>query len=89
MSKLEAGREKTGGRKAGTPNKMTKALKDMILGALDDVGGQAYLAAQAEANPKAFLALVGRVLPLQVASDPENPMPGGFTVMLVKGDHAG
>jgi len=31
---------KTGGRQKGTPNKMTKALKDMILGALKAKGGR-------------------------------------------------
>lgn len=55
---------KTGGRVKGTPNKTTKALKEMILGALDDAGGQAYLKAQAARNPAAFLTLVGKVLPL-------------------------
>jgi hypothetical protein len=51
------------GRPKGIPNKATKALKDMILGALDDVGGQEYLARQAEENPAAFLKLIGSVLP--------------------------
>ena len=35
------------GRTKGVPNKVTKELKEMILGALDDAGGQAYLARQA------------------------------------------
>lgn len=60
------GSPKTGGRVAGTPNKVTKELKDMILGALDDVGGQTYLAAQARDNPGAFLTLVGKVLPKEI-----------------------
>jgi len=54
------------GRKAGTPNKVTKQLKDMILGALDEAGGLNYLVAQAHDNPNAFLTLVGKVLPLDV-----------------------
>ena len=54
------------GRSKGTPNKTTKELKDMILGALSDVGGQAYLARQAEENPGAFMGLIGRVLPKDV-----------------------
>lgn len=61
------------GRKKGTPNKITKALKDMILGALDDAGGQDYLARQASENPGAFMTLVGKVLPLQLTGDKENP----------------
>lgn len=58
------------GRPKGTPNKATKALKDMILGALSDVGGQAYLARQAEENPGPFMQLVGKVLPTTLAGDP-------------------
>lgn len=56
---------KTGSRK-GVPNKATAELKDMILKALDSAGGVEYLAKQAEASPSAFMALVGRVLPLTV-----------------------
>ena len=46
------GAPKTGGREKGTPNKVTKQLKELILGALDGVGGQAYLERQAEENPR-------------------------------------
>jgi hypothetical protein len=60
------GEAKTGGRKAGTPNKVTSAVKDMIVLALDRVGGVEYLVRQAEDEPKAFMHLVGKVLPLQV-----------------------
>jgi len=58
--------ERRGGRAKGTPNRLTGELKDMILGALSDAGGQAYLSKQAQDNPTAFLTLVGKVLPLQV-----------------------
>ena len=54
----------------------TKALKDMILGALDDAGGVKYLTERAK-DPRtasAFLTLVGKVLPLQVAGDAINPL---------------
>ena len=46
----------------------------MILGALDDAGGQAYLMRQAEENPTAFLTLIGKVLPMTVAGDSDNPL---------------
>lgn len=61
--------ERRGGRQKGAPNKTTKALKDMILAALDGVGGEAYLQRQAAKNPAAFLTLVGKVLPLQVTGE--------------------
>lgn len=54
------------GRKKGVPNKVTGALKDMVLQALAGAGGVAYLQAQAMANPTAFLTLVGKVLPLSI-----------------------
>lgn len=54
------------GRPKGSQNKVTKAVKEMILGALDDAGGQAYLARQAQENPAAFMTLIGKVLPMQV-----------------------
>lgn len=66
------------GRPKGTPNKATKALKEMILGALSDVGGQSYLARQAEENPTAFLTLVGKVLPHELKADLEGS--GNMTV---------
>lgn len=59
---------KYAGNRKGVPNKVTKELKDMILGALDDAGGQAYLAQQAIDNPGPFIALVGKVLPMSIKS---------------------
>lgn len=40
----------------------------MILGALDEAGGQAYLVKQAKKNPKAFLALLGKCLPKDITN---------------------
>jgi len=62
------------GRPRGSRNKLSGAVKEMILAALDSVvGGQAYLEQQARENPKAFLTLLGRILPLQMAAEPEQP----------------
>jgi len=55
------------GRPKGAQNKVTRAIKDMVAQALDKAGGVDYLIAQAEENPTAFLTLVGKVIPLQVA----------------------
>ena len=65
---------KTGGRVAGTPNKFSADLRAMILGALDAAGGQQYLARQAEASAPAFMALLGRILPTQLAGDGGGPV---------------
>lgn len=64
------------GRPKGSTNKTTAQLKDMVLKALDGVGGVMYLQERAN-DPRtasAFLSLVGKVLPLTVAGDKENPL---------------
>lgn len=68
------GHPRYGGRQKGTPNKNTTAVKEMVLAALDKAGGIQYLLAQARDNPTAFLTLVGKVIPLQVAGDQEQPV---------------
>lgn len=57
------------GRPKGSPNKVTAAVKDMVAQALDQAGGVKYLVAQSRDNPTAFLTLVGKILPLQVAGE--------------------
>lgn len=72
MSKVGESRPKkpkTGGRTAGTPNKITKALKEAILEAAEGShkdGTVGYLKVQARDNPTAFLTLLGKVLPMQI-----------------------
>ncbi len=74
MAGRPKGIPKTGGRKAGTPNKINADLKAMILTALGNAGGVEYLTTQANANPVAFMTLVGKVLPMTVAGDPTAPL---------------
>jgi hypothetical protein len=66
-------RPKTGGRKKGTQNKLTGTLKEMILQSLSNTGGVEYLVQQSKAHPAAYLALIGRVLPLQVQENNADP----------------
>jgi hypothetical protein len=69
MAGRKPGGAKFGGRRKGTPNRITAELKDMILAAFDQAGGVDYLVKQAHSNPAVFLALVGKVLPLQVRAE--------------------
>jgi hypothetical protein len=70
------------GRPKGVPNKTTTLLKEAILNAATDVGEDGegkeglvgYLRVLAKTEPKAFSSLLGKVLPLQIAGDPGNPV---------------
>lgn len=73
------------GRPKGLQNKMTGVLKDMIMTALTREGGVRYLRRQAKKNPTAFLTLVGKVLPLQVSGDLDQPLiPHTITFVVSK-----
>jgi hypothetical protein len=78
MAKLEANRKKTGGRQKGTPNKTTALLKDAVLKAAENAGAGegmvGYLTTQAVLNPGPFLALLGKVLPMQVTGEDGGPL---------------
>jgi hypothetical protein len=74
-----------GGSRKGRPNKISADIKAAILAAFDKVGGAAYLERQAEENPVAFMGLLAKVLPLQVAGTAEAPI----TIKLVRYDNAG
>lgn len=78
--KVGLDRSKTG-RAKGTPNKTTALLKDAILKAAEQAGNKvgkeglvSYLERQASDNPGPFMALLGKVLPMQIVGDPDNPL---------------
>jgi hypothetical protein len=70
-----------GGRKKGIPNRTTSVLKQAIIAAAEAVGSDGngrdgltgYLQMIAEKHPKEMCYLISKVLPLQLASDPDMP----------------
>ncbi len=70
--------KKTGGRRKGSTNKTTALLKDAILQAAelagDPEGMVGYLRVQAKINPGPFMALLGKVLPMQITGDKDSPL---------------
>lgn len=78
--------ERRGGRKPGVPNKLSGDVKAMILAALDEAGGIDYLLEQSKNNPSAFMTLLGKVLPMTVGGDPNNPIATSLTVTFVQPD---
>jgi hypothetical protein len=63
------------GRPKGARNKLTRDVKEMILGALSDVGGQKWLVKQAELNPTAFMGLLGKIIPTQMDATVKRELP--------------
>jgi hypothetical protein len=64
---------KTGGRQKGTPNKVTAQLKDAILLAAENAGGEqgvvGYLTDIAEQHPTVFIPLLIKILPIQIEEE--------------------
>lgn len=55
-----------GGRPKGSLDKGNALIREMIVQALDEAGGIEYLKTTAASHPAAFLALIGKVMPIQV-----------------------
>jgi hypothetical protein len=70
------------GRPKGSANKTTAHLKDAIIKAAEAVGSDklgtdglvGYCTYLATEEPKAFAQLLGKVLPMQIAGDPDSPI---------------
>ena len=63
------GEPKTGGRKKGTPNKVTLQLREAVLQSFENLGGVKYLEKLAKIEPRSYAMLLARVLPTQVEAD--------------------
>ena len=68
------------GRKKGVPNKNTALIRDMIAQALDNAGGVDYLTEVASTHPGPFLALIGKVMPVQVVGEDGGAIKHAITV---------
>lgn len=76
---FKKGRKKTGGRKAGTPNKMTRNLREAWLAGGEAAGNEvgrdglvSYFKWVALTHPPSYLSLVGR-MPQQSESEQTSP----------------
>lgn len=60
------------GRPKGSPNKVTKAVKDALRGALEashEDGAEGFFLMLAKDDPKTFATLVGKLIPNEVVAD--------------------
>lgn len=58
--------ERRGGRRVGTPNVVTRAIKDQILQSIENRGGQEYLDSLPD---ELFVPLIGRILPREIKAE--------------------
>lgn len=74
----KGGAREGAGRRAGVPNKLTTDLKQAILDAGELAGNKeglvGYLRNMALTNTSAYASLLGKVLPLTIAGDANNPL---------------
>ncbi len=66
--------KKTGGRKSGTPNRLTAAAKDAFSFAFSEIGGAESLADWARANRTEFYKLYARMIPQELTGPGDGPV---------------
>src|SRR5690348_763852 len=69
---FQKGRKKTGGRKPGVPNKFTRDVKEAVLNAFQQLGGEAWLVKLGRRDPKSFAALLAKTMPQGMGAGPLN-----------------
>src|SRR5262245_17958792 len=63
-----------GGRPKGSPNKLTRNIREAIEKAFHEVGGAEYLAQLARDDPRTFVPLLGKLLPMQLTGGDGPPI---------------
>lgn len=63
------GKRPGSGRKKGTPNKITATVREAVEQAFNELGGKDWLIHLAVTEPKAFAALVGKVMPAKIEAE--------------------
>jgi len=72
------------GRKKGTPNKLNASVKAAIEEAFHRAGGVEYLVKLAKEDKRTFAMLLGKVIPMQLSGDPDNPVfPPKIEIVIV------
>jgi hypothetical protein len=62
------------GRPKGSIDKGNAMIRELIVKALNDLGGVKYLKTTAKTHPAAFLALLGKVMPVQLTGEGGKPV---------------
>ena len=65
------GMPKVGGRKAGTPNKLSRVFREAVMKAYDTIGGDEAFAQWAAQHPTEFYKIAARLIPAELGRNPE------------------
>lgn len=57
---------KTGGRKKGTPNKLTRAFREAVHRVYENIGGDDAFAAWAKGNKTEYYKIAARMIPTEI-----------------------
>jgi hypothetical protein len=71
------------GRKKGSSNKVTKAFKEAILSAFNEIGGEEKLAEWAKENQTEFYKICARLIPQEVSGPEGGSIPLSVSVKFV------
>ena len=69
MAGKPKGSPKTGGRKKGTPNKLTLSVKEAVLETFQNLGGIDHMTEWAQENPTDFYRIAAKLIPQQINAD--------------------
>lgn len=71
---FEKGKPKTGGRKKGEPNKLTKTVKDTVLAAFNELqlDPKANIVDWGKKNPGLFYQIAAKLIPTEVNANIES-----------------
>ena len=77
---FQKGRKKTGGRVAGTPNKITAQVKQLVREALQAEGDLDYLRTVARTAPNVFCGLLGKLMASEIDVNETTTEPKRFII---------
>jgi hypothetical protein len=78
--RFEKGRQKSGGRRSGTANKLTGAFREAVLFVYDGLGGHAAFLQWAQENPTEYYKIAARLIPTEIRHEEDQTV----TVILNK-----
>jgi hypothetical protein len=61
-------------RPKGSPNVLTKTIREAILSSFETVGGEAWLAKLAKDDPRSYAGLLAKAMPTQVEGSDGGPV---------------